>query len=286
MSMITLFILSEQDKINVFINTFKNIKQISKYIHFRINDECLCIQGLSEDNHNIYEIKLTNNWFNYYGYNSEQIKISSFSLCSRQLKHILECYTNNHIIQFNIMYESEENKIPSIQIDFNVSDNIRCFGVNKSFSLYTYDNDIEIYDIQLQSPEISFIISCEFKNIIKEMLNYGENIIFECYREYIKFIVDDIEHIRHIQYSIPMQFIDNYQSQFQDNFQEKITMTYNLETLHTGLLFNSICNYIQINIKKDFPLHIQYLFDLSDVNMVDANIIHTFISPIMNDNDI
>ena len=289
-----LFTLTDKDKVNIFTHLLTNIKQISSYVLFIIHDKYIHIQGVSEDNHNIYEIKLTDSWFDYYIDNEtfKSIKQTStfFSLKSQELKDILRYCSSKHGIQFSIKSNPETLDIPCVKIEFNITTPTNRFEMNKLFIIKTYDIEKDMYDIKPQHPDVSFIISCDFRNTIKELFPYGENIIFKCYNDRIEFTLDNIEVFEDVQYLLPIQCVNNYKhhlTETETNKDNYFTMKYNIETLYSAMLFHPICNNIQINMKEHYPLQIQYLFDNSDVNMIDPNIVRTFVSPVMdNDGDI
>lgn len=287
-----LFTLTDKDKVNIFTDILTNIKQISSYVLFIIHDKYIHIQGVSEDNHNIYEIKLTESWFDYYidieTFKSIKQTSTFFSLKSQELKDVLRYCSCKHGIQFSIKSNPETLDIHCVKLEFNITTPTNHFEMNKMFSIKTYDIEKDMYDIKPQHPDVSFIISCDFRNMIKELFPYGENIIFKCYNDRIEFTLDNIEVFEDVRYLLPIQCINNYRHHLTETETDKdkdnhFTIKYNIETLYSAMLFHSICSNIQINMKEHYPLQIQYLFDNSDVNMIDPNIVHTFVSPIVDD---
>ena len=64
--------LENKAKKEIFIALFQTLKNCSSLIHLIFNQESLFIQGMDKSHVCMFEVKITNSWFDSYDFSSEK----------------------------------------------------------------------------------------------------------------------------------------------------------------------------------------------------------------------
>jgi proliferating cell nuclear antigen len=253
-------VITENNKCDLFINIFQNIKVFSDIFSINFKNETLYIQGMDNNHVSIFEINLHKSWFNAYEL-EEEITIG---INSTIFPKILSMWTRDH----NIILSITNND----KLDISFEKVIGESEYNKYFEMPLVDIETEMLEI----PDQEYTMDLEFdskkiKKLIDELSVIGEEVNFKCNEEEINAITESIEGSMTV--NIPFEDIENYS--IEEN--ETINLRFSLKFIKNMCLFNKISPTVTINFTNGIPMQFKY-------NMTEDSYVRFYLAPQIDDN--
>lgn len=253
-------ILTENNKCELFINIFQNIKVFSDVFTIHFKSDTLYIQGMDNNHVSIFEINLHKEWFNLYELDNE----ISIGVNSTIFPKILTMWTKDH----NIILTISNND----KLDISFEKVIGESEYNKYFEMPLVDIDSEMLEI----PDQEYTMDLEFdskkiKKLIDELSIIGEHVTIVCNEEEINATSESIEGTMTV--NIPFEDIENYS--IEEN--ETVNLRFSLKFIKNMCLFNKISSTVLLHLTNGIPM--QFKYDMSDNSYV-----RFYLAPQIDDN--
>ena len=238
--------LENKAKKEIFIALFQTLKNCSSLIHLIFNQESLFIQGMDKSHVCMFEVKITNSWFDSYDFSSENDVI--LCLDSQIFSSVLNLANDHYSIQiYQDVEEQDEMHIDLVKIE----------GVSGEFSKYfkipLTDSDYEYITYPTIDYDAEFSISskkiCEITN---QMLLFGTDIAIQCSEEKINLITNGIS--GEMSVNIPIDDLKEYSIAEGEVLDLKYSLTY----ISKMCLTNKLSPVVDFSIGAEFPMRIHY----------------------------
>ncbi len=165
--------LTAKSKVNKFITLFKYLKNICPDVMINVNDERFYIQGLCSAHVLMFDLEISNEWFDEY--DNTFVNQMNLGVNCEILFKIINCISDGQKIKI----EYFERKLDTLTI--TLENNTNKNQPEKKFELSLMDIDAEF----LQVPEIDTdvelsISSDQIVQIINELAQFGVDVKFVC----------------------------------------------------------------------------------------------------------
>jgi proliferating cell nuclear antigen len=254
-------IIENREKAELFINIFQNIKLFSDIFTVDISPEVFYIQGMDASHVSIFEIKLTNEWFDVFNIDSN----IAIGLNSNIFPKILTTWTCDHNIKLSIV----KDDILDVAFEKISGDS----EYNKYFEIPLVDIECE----RLSIPEQEYTIDLEFdskklKKLIDELIIIGEQVNISCTENEVNVTTKSLEGSMKI--NIPFDDIEAYSIEEG----EFINIQFTLRYMKNMCLFNKISPTVKIHLTNDVPMQFRY-------EMENNSYVRFYLAPHLDDSD-
>jgi len=238
-------IIKDQQKAECFSTIFQYIKLFTEHINITFEKERLYIQSMDTARVSIFELYLTNKWFDTYEHtNASAITIG---VNSTLLFKILN--TREKTQETNIKFDSGNSD--KLYINFT-SENKAIFDKNFEFPLMDLEHDIMGIPDTDYNAEFS-LCSSNFANIVNQLKLFGDTMDIHCSEEKILLNSTCQESGK-----MTVQIDINDLNEFSINEGETIELSFSINMLHNICMYSKISKNINVYIKDEFPMKITY----------------------------
>jgi proliferating cell nuclear antigen len=246
--------INDFKKAEQFVQIFQFLKLFNTNISLKLNNEFMFIQGMDSSHVSVYEIKLTNNWFDKYEIDESTnigINVSIFF-------KILNIRADSQQISLNVNQDNLDIELTGN--DKNIYD--------KFFTMPLIDIDEE--ELGIPETDYSLIFSMEskkFKHLIDQFSNFGDDIEF-CYKDDQLQVISDNNTEGSMKINIKLDDMESCEVEEDLEF----TCSYSLKQISNMAQFFKLTGDLYLNISNDRPFKLLYKLD-------EENYLRFFLAP-------
>ena len=273
-SLITMnILLQDNKKCEQFVTTFTNIRTFAESVNIAIYEDRLYAQGMDPSHVALFEIVLMKDWFHRF---ETTTGTQNIGISLSVLQKILKTWKTDHSIELSC-------KIDSAKL------HIRFHGKHtKSFKLSLLDMDIELLHIpEINHPLQSCIASNMWKEILDELIMFGESVSMTCDQDKMRLKVKDDDMSCLMKNKINKKLFQYYS--FNVDEYDEIHVTYSLKYLIKACAFHKVAPQLIIHMDPNVPLQLTYYFENSNMDESDDkndyNYVRFYIAPKEADDD-
>jgi len=238
-------VIKNQQKAECFATIFQHIRLFTDHINITFEKERLYIQSMDTARVSIFELCLSNSWFDTYDHTAASA--ITIGVNSTLLFKILN--TREKTQETNIKFESVNSD--KLYINFT-SENKAIFDKSFEFPLMELENDIMGIPDTDYNAEFS-LCSSNFANIVNQLKLFGDTMDIHCSEEKILLNSTCQESGK-----MMVQIDINDLNEFSINEGETIELSFSINILHNICMYSKISKTIDIHIKDNFPMKITY----------------------------
>jgi len=248
-------VINDKVKKDIFTALFQTLKNCTNNICVIFYDDHLYIQGMDKAHVCLFNVTISNSWFNEYQKNNndtEKICFDTHVFCA-----IISTKQDSHSINITFNNESDSLNISLIAQENNVKGEF-----NKFFKMPLVEFDYDLMYIPNVDYDADFsIASKKIFEITSQMNTFGDDINIKCSDEGINLITNGV--MGEMLVNIPIDDLSEYSI----NEGDDINLNYSLVYIHKMCITNKLSNEIQFSISKEFPMKIKY--DLGDNSIIE-----------------
>jgi proliferating cell nuclear antigen len=248
-------VIKNQQKAECFATIFQHIRLFTDHINITFEKERIYIQSMDTARVSIFELYLTNKWFDTYEHtNTSAITIGVNSTLLFKILNTRE-KTQETIIKF------DENNTDKLYLEFT-SENSTVF--DKKFEIPLMELECDIMGIPETEYNANFTLcSMNFANIVNQLKLFGDTLDFRCTEE--KILLNSLtQDAGKMMVEIGIDELTEYSI----NEGETIELSFSIHMLHNICMYSKISKNINIYIKDNFPMKIMYNLGEENANMV------------------
>ena len=239
--------LSQHNKCELFSQVFQHIKLFTEHINIYFREEGLYIQTMDSARVSIFELNMPNTWFDSYVLKQGGVTIGIHSAILYKLLHSRD---KEH--QIVLSMDSKEDA--TLNIEFK-TENANVY--DRKYEVALMEIDVEQLQIPDSESDAEFSLpSITFGNLIEQFKLFGDSLQMYCSEEKISMNAHSNDTGK-MCVDIP---IDDILS-FAINEGEELNMYFSLNHLHNICCYSKITRNIELYLKTDFPLKIDYPLD-------------------------
>jgi proliferating cell nuclear antigen len=248
-------VIKNQQKAECFATIFQHIRLFTDHINITFEKERVYIQSMDTARVSIFELYLTNTWFDTYEHtNASAITIGVNSTLLFKILNTRE-KTQETIIKFDI------DNTDKLYIDFT-SENKSVF--DKKFELPLMELECDVMGIPDTEYNANFTLcSVNFANIVNQLKLFGDTLDFLCTEE--KIVLNSLTQDAG---KMMVEISIDELSEYSINEGETIELSFSIHMLHNICMYNKISKNINICLKDNFPMKIAYNLGEENTNMV------------------
>jgi proliferating cell nuclear antigen len=251
--------ISDKKKKDIFNSIFNLLKSSSSQINAIFENNKLHIQGIDKSHVCLFELNLTDKWFEQYNVTSKQ-----------------EICFNTSIFYSMISTKSDEQSLV-IKKENDDSLIIELINLTKNtdYSKYFFMPLLEYEYNEMNIPSTDFeaefsLPSKKITDILSQLSNFGDNINIKCSQDCVDFKTTG--NSGDMRVNILVDDMTNY-AIVED---EQLDITYSLLYINKMCITNKLSNNVDFSISKEYPMKIHY--DLGD----DSSLVF-YIAPKLSD---
>ena len=284
------FKLTNQVKIDIFTTIFQTIKTISEHIVIYFTDGKMFIQTMDPSKISVLEIVILSSWFDFYScqYEGEGIQIGINTgilhkiLSSREKTQTIHFEHNGEAGNEDKLFVNMESTevLPSPPVSDGAAapmpPNKQVYNRYFEVPLINLESelmsipDIE-YEAELSLPSVNFAI------LIHQLKGFGDVLNIKCNENDIQFISKSME-----SGSMRVEIKIDELTGFSIIEGENINVSFGLQYLNTISTYSKISKTVELKIRRDYPIRIEYLFG---DDSKEQGSIKFFLSPKMECNE-
>jgi proliferating cell nuclear antigen PCNA len=252
------------NKKDTLIALFQIIKNSTCFCNMMFKDKYIHIQGMDKTHVCLFNVVISNGWFDEYERNIEE---DSDNICfdSSIFHSIISSKNDSNILK--IHFEGNADYLNIDLISDNKNKNKIKGDFDKHFKIPLTEFDYDVMELPDVEYDADFCInSKKICEITSQMLQFGNELNVICDEEKIHLITKGIN--GEMLVNIPIEDLDEY-SIVEG---EQLDLLYSLTYIDKLCLTNKLSQTINFSISKDFPMKISY--DLGD----NSNVIF-YIAP-------
>lgn len=233
-----------------FVIIFRTLKDFSSDILLRFEDDRLYVQGMDNAHVSLFEVVLSNTWFDEYNLKKPIV----YGINTELFNKILSTKKPNHSIVLDCSNETTL-KITLVERNDNspVKNKEKEKEYKKTFNLQVMDLDVETLGIpnneEVEENCIEFKTK-HLKSILDDIAIFGDTIKLKCNEDAIK--ISCKNELCSTETTVDIDQIGSY------NFNESSCSSFNIYYLQLFLKFYKLSEYVWIHFSEDFPLQIKY----------------------------
>lgn len=246
-----MFKLTQTEKVEKFVTVFSNLKGFTEYVTLRLEEEKLFVQGMDSSHVSMFEINLSNDWFDEYSIEEEIV----IGLSTDTLQKVLSTRKSQHGIMFKNV--DQERIIISLFDVNNIDPKKKIYP--KEFNISLVDLDIEEMHVPDQDHDVDIEFqSKQLKSLLDEVVLFNDTISFTCNDESVIFKCDS--DTCSFQTDIPTEQLTYF------SYREAPSLSFNVKYLHIFLQFNKLNENVWLHLNENSPLRCRYILDQNDKN--------------------
>ena len=270
------FLLSNNKKCEQFVSTFMNIKTFAESVNIAIHEDRLYAQGMDPSHVALFEIVLLKEWFDTFE-TSDGTQHIGISLTI--LQKILKTWKPDHSIELSCKKDSAKL-------------HIRFHGKHKkSFKMALLEMDMELLQIpEINHPLQASIASSMWKEILDELIMFGDSVSMTCNNDQMKLKAKDDEMSCLMKNKISKKHFQHYIFNVEEY--DEIHITYSLRYLIKVCAFHKVASQMNIHMDPNVPLQLTYYFENTNMDESDEchdknedNYVRIYIAPKEVDDD-
>jgi proliferating cell nuclear antigen len=255
--------INDKKKKDLFVSLFHILKSCSSTINLQLTSDSMHIQGMDKSHICLFNVILSNQWFDEYKLNNN-VKISFSSSVFYSIISTKADNQNLHIFMKN----ADDDQL---EIKFETEGESKKKDFKKSFKMPLIEYEYEEMNIPTPDYDAEFSFSSkQISDIFSQLNNFSDDIIMQCSENDVNLSANGAN--GEMKVEIP---IDELTS-FSIVEGEVITLTYSLAYINKMCITNKLSTDIDFSLSNECPLKINY--DLGD----DSNLVF-FIAPKMNE---
>ena len=240
--------ITQASKCEIFSQVFQHIKLFTEHINIYFRENELYIQTMDGSHVSIFELNMPNTWFDEYKLGEEgEVTIGIPSA-----------------ILYRLLNSRDKAQSIKIQMSSKDSDKLSINFECENKDIYDRHYEVNLMEIdveQLAIPDMEYeaefsLSSITFANLIDQFKLFGDNLQMYCSEEKIAMKAHSNE-TGNMNVTIP---IDDILS-FAIDEGEVLNLLFSLGHLHNICCYSKISKTIDIYLKKDNPLRIDYPLD-------------------------
>lgn len=241
---------------DIFSLLFQNIKLLTDHISITFYPEKMFLQTLDSARVSILEISLPASWFDLY----ECERAVTIGINSFILQKILSSRDKSQTIK--ILYEDEQNDHLYIHME-SLNKNI----FPRYFDVPLIDLEQEMMNIPHTEYQAEISLpSAHFATLIQQLKGFGDVLEISCNENQIHMISKSIEN-GGMYVEIKIDELTGFS--IEEN--EELHLSYSLQYLATICAFSKISKEVELKLKKDHPLCIEYVIGEKDGTIGDES---------------
>jgi proliferating cell nuclear antigen PCNA len=243
-----------QEKKDIFLYTFKLLKQFTTIINISFNPTFMFIQGMDSAHICLYEIKFNKEWFGSYTppNNNNYISINSNILCN--VLTILHDNCDNIILLYS------DNNADTLTVE-NTDKKLQFV-----LPLCTVEKDDEMV---IPETDYDYEWCVLTRTIIKNTLQlstFGDKVSINCKEDYINLTsTDGITGTMNLTIHA-----DDLKEYLASEDATEYEIVFNLKYINKYCLCANLSQYVKFYVKENIPLKIAYEFDNGYINFMLA----------------
>jgi len=256
------FKINNQSKIDIFTTIFQTIKGIAEHIVIYFTDEKMFIQTMDSSKISVLEIVILSSWFDFYSCQYESIK---FGINTGILYKILSSKEKTQTIHFEYNMEDEvgnQDKL-FVNMESNMEENTDDIITKNNKNVYNRYFEVPLIDLEnelMEIPDIDYeaeisLPSVNFAILIYQLKGFGDVLNIKCNENDIQFISKSAE-----SGSMRVEIKIDELTGFSIIEGENINVSFGLQHLHTISAYSRISKTVELKIRRDYPIRIDYLF--------------------------
>ena len=256
------FKINNQSKIDIFTTIFQTIKGIAEHIVIYFTDEKMFIQTMDSSKISVLEIVILSSWFDFYSCQYESIK---FGINTGILYKILSSKEKTQTIHFEYNMEDEDGNQDKLFVNMESTMEENTDDIISKNNKHVYNRYFEVPLIDLENelmeiPDIDYeaeisLPSINFAILIYQLKGFGDVLNIKCNENDIQFISKSTE-----SGSMRVEIKIDELTGFSIIEGENINVSFGLHHLHTISSYSKISKTVELKIRRDYPIRIDYLF--------------------------
>lgn len=256
------FKINNQSKIDIFTTIFQTIKGIAEHIVIYFTDEKMFIQTMDSSKISVLEIVILSSWFDFYSCQYESIK---FGINTGILYKILSSKEKTQTIHFEYNMENEDENQDKLFVNMESTMEENTDDIISKNNKHVYNRYFEVPLIDLENelmeiPDIDYeaeisLPSINFAILIYQLKGFGDVLNIKCNENDIQFISKSTE-----SGSMRVEIKIDELTGFSIIEGENINVSFGLQHLHTISSYSKISKTVELKIRRDYPIRIDYLF--------------------------
>jgi len=240
-------VISEKSRKETFHALFQTLKACTSIISIIFNSDHIYMQGMDKSHVCLFDIKITELWFNTYEIDENDIKTISFD--TNTLHTILSIAKDDQDI--TIFYSGEPDVL-NIELT-----SVSKLNYDKYFSIPLTEVDNDLLNIPDTDYDAEFSMNArKLVEITSQMIVFGSDVKINCCDEKVN--LSSHNELGDMLVTIPIDDLTEY-SIAED---ETIDLLYSLTFFHKICLTTKLSTDVSISISKDYPMKVAY--DLGD----------------------
>ena len=237
----------------IFCQFVENIRNISDFITFHFQNNQLYTQGMSEDHCSIFEMIISNEWFEFY--EKKETDCETVTLRTSTLAKVLDTRQKSQFLV--IEYEGNPNKISIILKNKPKDEIVNEFP--KEFEIPLINMDHELLTIPDKEYAIDFNIdSNNIRNIVEQLMLFDNVIGVKCNDETIEFKSNGEDGTLTINlFDEDDKYVDEFAIEEEYEFENE----FHAKHLHSFCKFNKIAKKVSLSFTTDFPMCFEYVLN-------------------------
>ena len=235
------------NKCKIFMEIFHHLKGVSTVLNLTFSKEGLLLRGMDTACVSLFDMRLSNNWFDEYSVEDNDIKEIGVNigvlhkiLSTKQDTQKLQIgYTGSTPDKLNILFISEDKST-----------------FNNWFAMPLIDLEIDTVEIPEKEHQVDIQLPAnKFGLIIDQLLIFNDSFKMNCLEDKVICMVDGDEGEMRI--NMDMESMTEYGIE-EDT---ELIAGYSTRLVHKVCAFKNIASQVYIGISENYPLEIKYNID-------------------------
>lgn len=281
--------IKNQYKIEIFTTIFQTIKSIAEHIVIHFTEDRMFIQTMDSSKISVLEITILSSWFDFYSCQQNNIKIG---INTGILYKLLQSKEKSQTIHFEYNGDDDdggESNNDKLFVNMEYINEIE--GDNKIKNVYNRYFEVPLINLEnelMEIPDIEYeaemsLPSVNFAILMHQLKGFGDILNIKCNESNIQFISKSLE-----SGSMRVEIKMDELNEFSIIENENINVSFGLNYLNTISAYSKISKMVEIKIRRDYPIRIDYIFgdiDESGDNTRKEGSVKFFLSPKMDNDD-
>lgn len=249
--------LGNKKKVEIFSEICGLLKNLTEYIVFEFREEGLYSQGMSFDQISLYEFMIKKDWFEFYDYNEDDLKVITVN--SNIIQKIFNTRQDNQFLTIDF-----RGKPDKINIMFKNKTPVKT-DIPKEFEITLMDIDHEFMNIPDNEYEAEFCIPTKiFGTVVDQLEIFDEHLKIKCNEDTIEFKASGFEGSMSVNlFSDKVDYISEYAIIEDGN----LDLIFSNKHFQTFCKFSKVSKEVKLSFSENMPM--QMLFALDNSNDED-----------------
>ena len=242
--------ISDFQKLDVFTSLFQHLKQVCEHINISFSEDQLYIQTMDNSRISILEVIIPNTWFSKY----ECDKAITIGVCSSVIYKILNSRDKTQLVGFQY---SEADDILKM---FMTSEHKSVFDKHFEVPLVELEQEVMTipemeYQTEIGMPTATFAV------LISQLKTFGDTLDILCNENKIELVSKSTESGK---MSVEVSIDDLSSFSIEENCE--MNMSFSMSHLYMMCGNNKIAKEVEIKLKEESPIRIDYNYEEMQVH--------------------